>query len=83
MRCVGPQSRRADPPGQRSEDRPCGRSRRRETVTAPGAVELLIKARGKKKRKLNETGKVKPNVTFTPTGGDPSTQSRKLKLKKS
>ncbi len=39
---------------------------------------------GKKKRQLNETGKVKLNVavTYTPTGGDPSTQSRKLKLKK-
>jgi hypothetical protein len=55
-----------------------------KTVTAPGDVELKIRARGKKKRKLNEEGKVKvkPNVTFTPTGGDPSTQSRRLKLKK-
>jgi hypothetical protein len=55
-----------------------------KTVTAPGAVELTIRAKGKKKRKLNETGKVKvtPEVTYTPTGGDPSTQSRKLKLKK-
>jgi hypothetical protein len=55
-----------------------------KTVTAPGAVTLTIKARGKKKRKLNETGKVKVtlNVSYTPTGGDPSTQSRKLKLKK-
>jgi hypothetical protein len=54
------------------------------TVTAPGKVRLTIKAKGKKKRKLNETGKVKikPNITFTPTGGDPSTQSPKLKLKK-
>jgi hypothetical protein len=45
---------------------------------------LLIKAMGKKKRKLNETGKVKLNVavTYTPTGGDPSTQSIKVKLKK-
>jgi hypothetical protein len=55
-----------------------------KTVTAPGEVQLTIKAKGKKKRKLNETGKVKikPNITFTPTGGDPSTQSPKLKLKK-
>ena len=55
-----------------------------KTVTAPGDVELLIKAKGKKKRKLNQTGKVKvkPDVTYTPTGGDPSTQSKKLKLKK-
>jgi hypothetical protein len=45
---------------------------------------LLVKAKGKKKRKLNETGKVKlsVSVTYTPTGGDPSTQSVKVKLKK-
>ena len=44
----------------------------------------MYKAKGKKKRKLNETGKVKLNVavTYTPTGGDPSTQSVKVKLKK-
>jgi subtilisin-like proprotein convertase family protein len=55
-----------------------------KTVPAAGKVRLLIRAKGKKKRKLNETGKVKvmPSVTFTPTGGDPSTQARKLKLKK-
>lgn len=55
-----------------------------KTVPTAGEVELLIKAKGKKKRKLNETGKVKVSfgVTYTPTGGDPSAQSRKLKLKK-
>ena len=55
-----------------------------KAVIAPGAAQLLIKAKGKKKRKLNDTGKVKLNVaiTFTPTGGDPSTQSLKVKLKK-
>jgi hypothetical protein len=55
-----------------------------KTVTAPGKVKLTIKAKGKKKTTLNETGKVKlkPKITYTPTGGDPSTQSRKLKLKK-
>jgi hypothetical protein len=49
-----------------------------------GQAQLLIKAKGKKKRKLNETGKVKLNVavTYTPTGGDPNTQSVKVKLKK-
>ena len=49
-----------------------------------GSAQLLIKATGKKKRKLNDTGKVKLNVaiTYTPTGGDPSTQSTKVKLKK-
>jgi hypothetical protein len=55
-----------------------------KTVSGPGAVKLLIKARGKKKRKLNETGKVKLNVavTYTPTGGDPATESKRLKLRK-
>jgi hypothetical protein len=49
-----------------------------------GQARLLIKAKGKKKRKLNETGRVKLNVaiTYMPTGGDPSTQSVKVKLKK-
>jgi hypothetical protein len=54
-----------------------------KAVTA-GTATLVVKAKGKKKRKLNEKGKVKLNlaVTFTPTGGDPSTQSIKVKLKK-
>jgi hypothetical protein len=49
-----------------------------------GQAKLLIKAQGKKKRKLNETGKVKLNVgiTYTPTGGSSATQSVKVKLKK-
>jgi hypothetical protein len=55
-----------------------------KTVTAPGEVKLTIRAKGKQKRKLNETGnvKVKPKITYAPTGGDPSTQSVKVKLKK-
>jgi hypothetical protein len=53
-------------------------------VTAPGDVKLTIRARGKRQRKLNDTGKVtvQPKITYTPTDGDPSTQSRQLKLKK-
>jgi hypothetical protein len=53
-------------------------------VTAAGDVQLLVKAKGKKKRKLNRTGKVKLNlaVDYTPTGGDPASQSIKVKLKK-
>lgn len=55
-----------------------------KTVTAPGDVKLKIRAKGKKKNLLNEVGKVKvkPKITFTPTGGDPNTRSRKLKLTK-
>jgi hypothetical protein len=53
-------------------------------VSAPGEVQLLIQARGKKKTKLNRKGKVKvsPTITYTPTGGDPSSQSIDVKLKK-
>ena len=55
-----------------------------KTVPNAGPAKLVVKAKGKKKAKLNETGKVKLNlaVTYTPTGGDPSTQSIKVKLKK-
>jgi hypothetical protein len=54
-----------------------------ESVGA-GQAQLLIKAKGKKKKQLNQKGKVKLSVavTYTPTGGDPSTQSIKVKLKK-
>ena len=49
-----------------------------------GPAQLLIKATGKKKKKLTQKGKVKLNVavTYAPTGGDPGTQSVKVKLKK-
>ena len=54
------------------------------TVSAPGNVKLKIRAKGQKKRQLDQTGKVKlgVNVTYTPTGGDPSTESKKVKLTK-
>jgi hypothetical protein len=49
-----------------------------------GTAQLVVKAKGKKRRKLNEKGKVKLNValSFTPAGGSPQTQSLKVKLKK-
>jgi hypothetical protein len=49
-----------------------------------GPAQLLVKATGKKRKTLNATGKVKLNmtITYTPTGGDPSFQSVKVKLKK-
>jgi hypothetical protein len=49
-----------------------------------GAASLTIRAKGKKKRKLNNAGKVKLNaaIAFTPTGGNPSVQPTKVKLKK-
>jgi hypothetical protein len=53
-----------------------------KAVAGPGDARLLIKAKGKKRRKLNETGKVKLNVavTFTPNGGNPSTKTVRVKL---
>jgi hypothetical protein len=49
-----------------------------------GQAQLLVKATGTKRKRLNQNGKVKLNisVTYTPTFGDPSTQSVKVKLKK-
>jgi hypothetical protein len=49
-----------------------------------GFAKLLVKAKGKKLRTLNDTGKVKLSlsVTYTPSGGDAATQSLKVKLKK-
>jgi subtilisin-like proprotein convertase family protein len=53
-------------------------------VAGPGTVDLVVKPKGKTSRKLNSTGKatVKVNITFTPTGGAPNTQTKKIKLKK-
>ena len=55
-----------------------------KTVSAPGPVKLKIRAKGKEKARLNETGKVtvRPKITYTPNGGTPSAQSIKVKLKK-
>lgn len=55
-----------------------------KTVAAPGPVKFLIKATGKKRKKLNSKGKVKltATFTFTPSFGSPNTQSTKIKLKK-
>jgi hypothetical protein len=55
-----------------------------KTVTAPGKVKVKITATGRKRRGLNQKGevKVKPKITYTPTGGDPASRSRKLNLRK-
>jgi hypothetical protein len=49
-----------------------------------GPAKLFVNAKGKKKRKLNDTGKVKLNVTITyvPQNGAAGTQTVVLKLKK-
>jgi hypothetical protein len=49
-----------------------------------GAVKLPVKPKGKAKQKLADTGKakVKVEVSYTPDGGDESTQSARIKLVK-
>jgi hypothetical protein len=53
-------------------------------VPAAGTVKLRIKPKGKAKKKLSQTGKakVKVRVTYTPTGGQAKTQSKRVKLAK-
>ncbi|MDP9188533.1 MAG: hypothetical protein M3O25_04720 [Actinomycetota bacterium] len=55
-----------------------------KTADDPGDFKLTISAKGKKKRALNDSGKVNvtPKISFTPTGGAAGEQSRKLKLRK-
>ena len=54
-----------------------------EQVAETGKVRLTIRPRPKGKSKLAETGKVKVNarVRYTPTGGEPNTESRGVTLK--
>jgi hypothetical protein len=53
-------------------------------VAALGDSTVLIAATGKKLKKLRSTGKVTVNatLTFTPTGGDPGSQTTKVKLRR-
>jgi hypothetical protein len=53
-----------------------------KAVTEAGTVTFPIKAKGKKKSKLNSTGKVKlkVNVTYTPAGGAADTETKPVKL---
>jgi hypothetical protein len=55
-----------------------------ESPAPGGKMKLKIRSKGKKKRKLNRTGKVKVqgNVTYTPTGGEPNTEAKQIKLVK-
>jgi hypothetical protein len=49
-----------------------------------GLAQLVVKAKGRQRRALNSSGKVKlkVGVTYTPTGGDPKTTKLKVKLLK-
>lgn len=51
-------------------------------VLSAGTVKLTIKAKGAKKRRLSRNGKVavNPRITFTPIGGSPMSEFRKIKL---
>jgi hypothetical protein len=55
-----------------------------EEVTQTGTTEMLVKARGKARRKLNRSGSVRVNaaVTFTAAGGRSVTEDRVVKLAK-
>jgi hypothetical protein len=59
-------------------------SARGKAVTSASTVKLKVKGKGKKRRTLNETGRVKLDlaITYTPAGGEPSSQSTRVKLKK-
>jgi hypothetical protein len=57
--------------------------RQRSLATATGGLlKLTVIAKGKAANRLGDNGSVRvtPKVTFTPTGGAPATESRKLKL---
>lgn len=53
-----------------------------KALSAGGKVGILIAVKGKRRSKLDRTGqvKVKVSVTFTPTGGEPSTFERSITL---
>ena len=55
-----------------------------KVAAAAGEAKLKVKSKGKSKRKLRHRGKAKvtAEVTYTPTGGESNTLSKKLKLKK-
>jgi hypothetical protein len=54
------------------------------TSVAAGTTNVVIKPKGKTKKKLSSRGKakVKLSITYAPTGLSPNTQKTKLKLKK-
>jgi hypothetical protein len=55
-----------------------------EVAENEGEETLKVKPKGKSKRKLSETGKAKveAEVTYTPDGGEPNTQAKRVKLVK-
>jgi hypothetical protein len=60
------------------------KTRAATSIPSAGKAELRVMAKGRTIRKLRESGKarVTARITYTPTGGDPSTRSMALKLKR-
>jgi hypothetical protein len=54
------------------------------STTAAGEIVVTVRAKGKKRKTLNDKGKVtvKPKITFTPTNGTAAVSTKKVKLKK-
>jgi hypothetical protein len=59
-----------------------GAARAAAKVSAASEVKLKVLTKGKKRRTLNRTGKVKvtAKITYTPTGGAPNTKAERVKL---
>ncbi len=68
--------------GQRGARTAPTRVGRERPVAGAGVVKLLVKAKGKAKRRLKRRGhaKVRPVVTYAPTGGPPVAKAKRLKL---
>jgi hypothetical protein len=70
-------------PGTLSIVGPGARISRIKTVS-PGTVRVLVKAKGRKRRKLDRNGRAKLLLTigYSPVGSVPSTQPVKVRLRK-
>jgi Domain of unknown function (DUF4214) len=55
-----------------------------KSITAAGTVKLLVKAKGKTRRRLRRKGsaRVRVALTFTPTGGTPNRKTHLVRLRK-
>ncbi|MGH2962521.1 MAG: hypothetical protein ACRDL3_10065 [Solirubrobacterales bacterium] len=55
-----------------------------EGAGAAGKEKLLVRSRGKARRHLVKKGKtrVRAQVTYTPTGGEPNTKAKRIRLRK-
>lgn len=58
--------------------------KKRSRAVSPGTTKLTVAAKGKARKKLLRTGKVKVKLTltFTPAGGTPATVTKSIQLKR-